>query len=526
MVNNLWNDKEASKVTSGVEELVYRSNLIGTDRAVCNWGGGNTSMKTMEKDFRGREIEVMWVKGSGSDLATMKAGNFTGLNLADIHPLIERDDMNDADMVEYLSHCMIDSKHPRMSIETLLHAFLPFKHVDHTHPDAIISLCCADNGKEVANEIFGDRFVWVPYERPGFTLSKMIAKGVKNNPQAELVLMEKHGLVTWGETSKEAYEKTISIITEAEEFIKSRQHEEDAFGGQAFDSLPEAERKKVLASIMPVIRGAVGEEKKMLLTFDDADDVLQYLNSKNAAALSQVGAACPDHLVHTKMKPLFINWDPQNERNESLVEKVKTGIQQYKEEYKQYFERNKNEGDVMFEAAPRVILIPGVGMVNTGRNVAMANVSGALYHRAIAVMKGATALGEFVSLSENESYNVEYWPLELYKLSLSPAEAEFSRKVAFITGGAGGIGSATARRLVSEGAHVVLADLNIEGAEKVANEINKEYGEIRAAAFKMDVTSEEQVQDAFEKSALTFGELILSSTMPAWPHPARLMIQP
>ncbi|TKH05206.1 bifunctional aldolase/short-chain dehydrogenase [Peribacillus simplex] len=505
MVNNLWSDKEASKVTSGVEELVYRSNLIGTDRAVCNWGGGNTSMKTMEKDFRGREIEVMWVKGSGSDLATMKAGNFTGLNLADIHPLIERDDMPDADMVEYLSHCMIDSKHPRMSIETLLHAFLPFKHVDHTHPDAIISLCCADNGKEVANEIFGDRFVWVPYERPGFTLSKMIAKGVKNNPQAELVLMEKHGLVTWGETSKEAYEKTISIITEAEEFIKSRQHEEDAFGGQAFDSLPEAERKKVLASIMPVIRGAVGEEKKMLLTFDDADDVLQFLNSKNAAALSQVGAACPDHLVHTKMKPLYINWDPQNERTESLVEKVKTGIQQYKEEYKQYFERNKNEGDVMFEAAPRVILIPGVGMVNTGRNVAMANVSGALYHRAIAVMKGATALGEFVSLSENESYNVEYWPLELYKLSLSPAEAEFSRKVAFITGGAGGIGSATARRLVSEGAHVVLADLNIEGAEKVADEINKEYGEIRAAAFKMDVTSEEQVQDAFEKSALTFG---------------------
>ncbi|MFS0763522.1 bifunctional aldolase/short-chain dehydrogenase [Peribacillus phoenicis] len=505
MVNNLWNDKEASKVTSGVEELVYRSNLIGTDRAVCNWGGGNTSMKTIEKDFRGREIEVMWVKGSGSDLATMKAGNFTGLNLADIHPLIERDEMPDADMVEYLSHCMIDSKHPRMSIETLLHAFLPFKHVDHTHPDAIISLCCADNGKEVANEIFGDRFVWVPYERPGFTLSKMIAKGVKNNPQAELVLMEKHGLVTWGETSKEAYEKTISIITEAEEFIKSRQHEEDAFGGQAFDSLPEAERKKVLASIMPVIRGAVGEEKKMLLTFDDADDVLQFLNSKNAAVLSQVGAACPDHLVHTKMKPLYINWDPQNERTESLVEKVKTGIQQYKEEYKQYFERNKNEGDVMFEAAPRVILIPGVGMVNTGRNVAMANVSGALYHRAIAVMKGATALGDFVSLSENESYNVEYWPLELYKLSLSPAEAEFSRKVAFITGGAGGIGSATARRLVSEGAHVVLADLNIEGAEKVADEINKEYGEIRAAAFKMDVTSEEQVQIAFEKSALTFG---------------------
>jgi rhamnulose-1-phosphate aldolase/alcohol dehydrogenase len=505
MVKSLWNENEASNVTLGVEELVYRSNLIGTDRSVCNWGGGNTSMKTTEKDFRGRDIEVMWVKGSGSDLATMKARNFTGLNLEDIRPLIERDEMPDAEMVEYLSHCMIDSKHPRMSIETLLHAFLPFKHVDHTHPDAIISLCCADNGKEIAKEIYGDRFVWVPYVRPGFTLSKMIAEGVKNNPNAELVLMEKHGLVTWGETSHEAYEKTIAIITEAEEFINNRQHEEDVFGGQAYNSLSEEEREKVLASIMPVIRGAVSDEKKMLLTFDDADNVLQFVNSKNAATLSQVGAACPDHLVHTKMKPLYIDWDPQSGSAEDLIEKVKTGVEQFKEEYKQYFERNKNEGDVMFEAASRVILIPGVGMVNTGKNVTMANVSGALYHRAIAVIKGATALGEFVSLSENESYNVEYWPLELYKLSLAPTEVEFSRKVAFITGGAGGIGSATARRFVSEGAHVVLADLNLEGAEKIVAEINEAYGETRAVAVKMDVTSEEQVQAAFTKSALTFG---------------------
>lgn len=504
MVQSLWNNAEASKHKAGVEELVYRSNLIGSDRSVCNWGGGNTSLKTVEKDFRGRDVEVMWVKGSGSDLATMKAQHFTGLRLEDIRPLIERDEMPDEEMVAYLSHCMIDSKHPRASIETLLHAFLPYPHVDHTHPDAIISLCCADNGKEIAKEIYGDTFVWVPYIRPGFTLSKMIAEGVKNNPNAQLVLMEKHGLVTWGETSEACYNQTIAMIQKAESYINERIQEDRVFGGRQAETLPEEERKAILAEVMPVIRGAVSDGKKMICTYDDGDDVLQFVNSKNAKELSQVGAACPDHLVHTKRVPLYVEWAPSTGAA-GLKEAVRSGIEAYKEEYKAYFERNKYEGDVMFEAAPRVILIPGIGMVNTGKSVAMAGVSGALYHRAIAVMKGATALGEFVSLNENESYNVEYWPLELYKLTLAPAEAEFSRKVAFITGGAGGIGSETARRLVSEGAHVVLADLNLEGAEKVAAEINAQYGEGRAKAVKMDVTSEEMVIAALGETALAYG---------------------
>ncbi|RFU65192.1 bifunctional aldolase/short-chain dehydrogenase [Peribacillus glennii] len=505
MVKNHWDPITASQVTKGVEELVYRSNLIGSDRAVCNWGGGNTSVKTIEKDFRGRDIEVMWVKGSGSDLATMKAPNFTALNLEDILPLFERNQMPDEEMVAYLSHCMIDSKHPRPSIETLLHAFLPFKHVDHTHPDAIISLCCADNGKQLAEEIFGNRFVWVPYVRPGFTLSKMIAQGVLNNPNAELVLMEKHGLVTWGETSEESYAKTIQIINEAENYINERIDETTVFGGQKYQTLTEDEATRILARVMPVIRGAVSDERKMLLTYDRGEDVLQFVNSYNAPELSQIGAACPDHLVHTKMVPLYINWDPQTKDANALIASVNEGVTSFKEAYKEYFERNKNEGDIMSEPAPRVILIPGVGMVNTGKDVKNSRVSGALYHRAIAVMKGSTSLGKFVSLSENESYNVEYWPLELYKLSLAPAEAEFSRKVAFITGGAGGIGSATANRLVSEGAHVVLADLNIEGAEKVAAEINGQFGENRAIAMKMDVTKEEQVQAAFDQTALFYG---------------------
>ncbi|MCP8967771.1 bifunctional aldolase/short-chain dehydrogenase [Ectobacillus ponti] len=504
MVKHLWEESKAAQVLQGVAELAYRSNLIGADRSVCNWGGGNTSMKTVEKDFRGRDVEVMWVKGSGSDLGTMKVSHFTGLRLEDIRPLIERDEMTDEDMVAYLAHCMIDSKHPRASIETLLHAFLPFPHVDHTHPDAIISLCCADNGRQLAEEIYGDRFVWVPYVRPGFTLSKMIAEGVRNNPSAELVLMEKHGLVTWGETSEACYQKTIDIINEAEAYITARIDEEKTFGGAKYESLAKEEREAVLARVMPVIRGAVSDGKNMLLSFDDGDDVLQFVNSYNAPELSQVGAACPDHLVHTKRTPLYIDWNPQ-EGADVLAEKVKAGVAAFKEEYAAYFERNKQEGDVMFEAAPRVILIPGVGMVNTGNNLAMSQVSGALYHRAIAVMKGATALGSFVSLNENESYNIEYWPLELYKLTLAPAEAEFSRKVALITGGAGGIGSATGRRLVAEGAHVVLADLNLEGAQRVAADINEKYGEGRALAVKMDVTSEEQVAAAFAQAALAYG---------------------
>lgn len=505
MVQSLWDSSKAAEWQSGLEQLVYRSNIIGADRRVCNWGGGNTSSKTVVKDFRGRDVEVMFVKGSGSDLATMKAGNFTGLRMDDIRPLFERESMTDEEMVGYLAHCMIDAKHPRASIETLLHAFLPFKHVDHTHPDAIISLCCADNGRELAKAIFGDRFVWVPYVRPGFTLSKMIAQGVLDNPNAELVLMEKHGLVTWGDTSEACYAKTIAIISEAESFIEARVEEANLFGGVKHEALAADVRRSIAAQVMPTIRGAVSDAKKMILTFDDGADVLQFVGGRDAAELSQVGAACPDHLVHTKVVPLYIEWTPDADDVEGLKTLLKEGVAAYKEQYRAYFERNKNEGDVMFEAAPRVILIPGVGMINTGKSWAMAQVSGALYHRAIAVMRGSTALGRFVSLSENESYNVEYWPLELYKLTLAPPEAEFSRKVAFITGGAGGIGSETARRLVSEGAHVVLADLNLEGAQKVADEINAKYGEHRAIAVKMDVTKEEDIEAAYAETAIQYG---------------------
>src|SRR5699024_5140978 len=273
MVQNLW-DKKGQSFETGLEELVYRSNLLGQDRSIANWGGGNTSTKTTIKDFKGNDVEVMWVKGSGSDLAKMKAANFTGLKLDDILLIQEKEDMSDEDMVEYLGHCMIDASHPRSSIETLLHAFLPYKHVDHTHPDAIISIACADNGKEIAEEVYGDRFVWVPYIRPGFKLSKMIAEGVENNPKAELVIMEKHGLVTWGDTSAESYHKTIEIIQEAEAYIENKAKEQVSFGGEKYTELSEAERKEVLAEVMPIVSGNVSQENNMIVTYDDSEAIL------------------------------------------------------------------------------------------------------------------------------------------------------------------------------------------------------------------------------------------------------------
>ncbi|WFT74024.1 bifunctional aldolase/short-chain dehydrogenase [Halobacillus naozhouensis] len=506
MVQNRWNDSESS-LEDGLDELVYRSNLLGKDRSVANWGGGNTSAKSTETDFRGHEIEVMWVKGSGSDLATMKSKNFTGLRMDHIKPLMERDDMTDEEMVDYLAHCMIDAKHPRSSIETLLHAFLPYKHVDHTHPDAIISIACADNGQEIAKEIYGDRFVWVPYIRPGFKLSKMIAEGVQNNPNAELVIMEKHGLVTWGETSKESYHKTISIIQEAEDYIETKAEGKQLFGGRKYNSLTQEERDEILSRVLSVIRGQVSEEKKMIVTNDDHENILSFVNSKDAKELSQVGAACPDHLVHTKRVPLYVEWDPASKDVDRLIESVKEGINAFKEEYVAYFNRNKSEGDQMVEAVPRVLLIPGIGMINTGKSWSAANVSQSLFHRAVSVMRGATILGNFVSLNEAESFAIEYWPLELYKLSLAPPEAEFSRHVAFVTGGAGGIGSATCYRLLTEGAHVVVADINHEGAEQLASEMNERFDENRVLAVKMDVTKEEEVSAALQTAVLKYGGL-------------------
>jgi rhamnulose-1-phosphate aldolase/alcohol dehydrogenase len=497
MPKNLWNESDAPK-SDGLESLAYRSRLLGSDRTLVNIFGGNTSTKSLEKDHVGREVTVLWVKGSGSDIASITERGFAGLKLEEVLPLFDRPSMTDEEMTGYLDRTAFEVGRPRQSIETLLHAFVPAKHVDHTHPDAIISIACSGNGQEIMREIYGERAAWVEYIRPGFTLSQQIGAAVRNNPKLECIVMGKHGLVTWGDTSSESYENTLRIIGEAEAYLEKHQ----VIRSKLVEALPEVERKAIVAKLLPVLRGACSGQRSSVMLYDDSPEVLEFVGQTGARELSQVGAACPDHLVHTKRVPLFIEWTP-SEGLDVLLEKTRIGVKTFTDDYTAYFEANKTEGDKMFSPAPRVTLIPGLGMISSGADAMGAEVSRQLYHRAIQVMQNAR--GGFVSLTPAESYAVEYWPLELYKLSLKPAPRALEGKVAFVTGAASGIGKAIAHRLALEGAHIVIADLNLEGAQSVADEIIKARGHRRAIAVSMNVTSEEQVQAAFERAILEYG---------------------
>lgn len=501
MPENLW-DETAATGLDYLDLLVYRSNLLGADRAVCNIYGGNTGSKTVERDFRGQPVRTLWVKGSGSDLATMKRKDFAGLRMDDIEPLLERDAMSDEEMTAYLTQCLIGLYMPRQSIETLLHGFIPAAHTDHTHPDAVISVACSPNGKDWMREIYGERAAWVDYIRPGFTLSKQIASAVRGDPKIECVVMGKHGLVTWGDEPRACYEHTIAVIQEAEDFIAHRAQGRRVFGAITAREWNAAGRREIAEQIMPVLRGAAGLPRS-ILHFDDAPDVLDFVNSERAKKIAAVGAACPDHLVHTKRTPMFVEWDASN--IQSLTSNLQEEMSAYLANYKKYFDKNKIEGDKMFNPAPRVVLIPGVGMITTGKDAQLAQVSADLYHRAINVMSGATALDEFVSLTPAESYGVEYWPLELYKLSQRAPDRELTGRIAFITGAASGIGRATAYRLAQEGAHIVIADLNLEGAQAVADDITKRFGHARGLAVECNVTSEDAVANAFRATVAAYG---------------------
>ena len=502
MAANLWNDADAAGL-QGLPALVYRSNLLGQDRTLVNIYGGNTSVKTTEQDHVGRSVDVLWVKGSGSDLATITAGGFAGLKLEEVLPLFQREAMSDEEMVAYLDRTSFEPGRPRQSIETLLHAFAPAPHIDHTHPDTIIALACAPEGERIMGEIYGPRAAWVPYSRPGFTLALQIGTAVRENPALECVVMGKHGLVTWGATSQECYENTLRIIGEAEAYIAARVGAE-SFGAELVAPLETEERSALCARLLPVIRGAVSTERRAILCFDDAPDVLQFVGSQSGKALSQAGAACPDHLVHTKRLPLWLDWQP-NDGADKLLEQARSGIAAYAEAYQTYFAAHRELTDRPFPAAPRVILIPGLGMVTTGPEAQGADVTRQLYHRAIAVMQGARALGGFTSLSPAESFAIEYWPLELYKLSLKPVPRALHGRVALVTGAASGIGRAIARRLAADGAHVVIADLNLSGAEAVATELVQRFGLERGMALSCDVTSEDAVADAFRRTVLAHG---------------------
>jgi rhamnulose-1-phosphate aldolase/alcohol dehydrogenase len=507
MPQNLWNDADARGL-SALEILAYRSRLLAADRRVVNIFGGNTSAKAIEIDHLGQSVNVLWVKGSGADMANCTPRDFAGLKLDEVLPLIAREAMSDEEMVAYLSLCQFEPSRPRQSIEALLHAFTPHPHVDHTHPDAIIALACAARGEAAAREVFGEAMVWAPYLRPGFALSKRIALLLRQHPQATCVIMGKHGLITWGEDAKQCYLSTLAHIQRAEDALREAERRVFALTqvNQALDAfnLTDQRRKGIAAAVMPTLRGAVSAQRRSIVLFDDSEDMLRFLARPDAEALSQVGAACPDHLVHTKRLPLFVPWDGSDV--EALKRALTEGVARYAAQYADYFTRlNRDPNMKMADPAPRVVLVPGLGMFTVGRDATQADVSRQLYHRAIAVMDLCSRIDQFTSLDEQETFDVEYWPLELYKLTLRPPDRELAGRVAFITGAASGIGRAIAHRLAQEGAHAVIADIAADGARAVAEDIVRAHGFKRAVAAACDVTREEAVQAAFALACREYG---------------------
>jgi rhamnulose-1-phosphate aldolase/alcohol dehydrogenase len=500
-VDDLW-PGDGGPPGDALDELVLASHLLGANRAVSNFGGGNTSAKGVAIDHAGREVPVMWVKGSGSDLATMGPEHFTGLRLDEVLPLIERAAMSDEEMVSYLSRCQLDPAMPRCSIETLLHAFVPAPHVHHTHPDGINVLAGTADGERLVQECFGDEAAWIPYIRPGFTLSKQVGEAARSNPELKLVVLAKHGLVVWGDTAEEAYRRTIAVINQAVAFVNERTGDEPRFGGPhpAAEKVGEERRGALLRELLPAIRGAVSSERPKLLTLDTSPRAVEFATSAQAERLVGVGAPCPDHLVHTKRLPLWIPYDPERDDAAALCERIRQRAEAFRSDYRAYVDAYGDEATEPADPDPRIVLIQHLGLVSTGTTVRTSRIARDLYHRAIEVMAGAEALGEFVSLDARESFAIEYWPLELYKLAQAPPPGELQGQVALITGGAGGIGSAIGDVFHAAGACVVAFDLDHAGAEAAV----AGYG-TQGLAVSGDVTSEESVARALAAAAERFG---------------------
>ena len=483
-------------------QLVLASNLLGANRAVSNFGGGNTSAKGRAVDHTGREVDVMWVKGSGSDLATMGPQHFTGLKLDEVLPLFERDAMSDEEMVAYLSRCMLDPAMPRASIETLLHAFVPAPHVHHTHPDGINVLAGTADGERLVRERFGDSAAWVPYIRPGFTLSKQVGEAARANPDLKAVVLAKHGLVVWGDTAEEAYRKTIEVINEAVEFANETIGSAQRFGGPHPKArlVDDETRASLLQELLPAVRGAVSSETSKLLTVDAGPRTLEFVSSAEADELVTVGAPCPDHLVHTKRVPLWIPFDPETDDADALRARIAERAAGFRDDYRAYVEEFGDETTVPADPDPRIVLIQHLGLVSTGRTTKTSQIARDMYPRAIEVLAGAQSVGRLLSLTAEESFAIEYWPLELYKLAQAPPPGELQGKVALITGGAGGIGRAIAETLAGRGAAVVAFDLDQAGAEDTV----AAYGDA-GLAVSGDVTSEDAVAAAYAAAVERFG---------------------
>ncbi|MBV8083179.1 MAG: bifunctional rhamnulose-1-phosphate aldolase/short-chain dehydrogenase [Chloroflexi bacterium] len=501
-----WDEAHAAALDA-VDLLAYRSNLLGADERIVNRGGGNTSTKHTAVDYRGRELPVLAIKASGYDLKTAPRAAFPDVALEAIADVRQRDEMTDEAMVDYLAHALLEPTAPRPSIETLLHGFLPWRDVDHVHADAIVSFCMAERGEALARDVFGDEVVWVPYIRPGFTMAKWCADAVERQPKCRAVFLGKHGLVTWADSAKQSYLNTLEFINRAADYIEDRARGKTVFGGLAKPAQPEPERRQQAQQLLPALRGRLSKNKRVILRWTATPDVLDFVNSRDSAAVAAQGLACPDHVLYTKVKPLFL------EGVGSGVWGLDEALAAYDADYARFFEEQTEAAygpqtlnpkpqtpPQAFEGLPKVVLVPDVGMVTAGKDQRAALLAAENYTRAIQIMRGATVLDRFGSLTDKEAYDFEYWPLELYKLTLLPPEKELARRVVFITGAAGAIGQAIARRFSEEGAHLALADLNLEGAEALATELSGP-----AIAVRCDVTDPASVEAALAETVLAYG---------------------
>ncbi len=507
-LSNLWDDARAGGM-SEAERLVYRSNILGSDKRVTNYGGGNTSSKIRQKDpLTGEEVEVLWVKGSGGDIATMKLDGFATLYMDKLDGLkkLYRGLEHEDEMVGYLPHCTFNLNPRAASIDTPLHAFVPRRYVDHMHPDAIIAIAASKDSRTLTQNIFGDEIGWLPWKRPGFELGLWLEKFCADHPEAKGVVLESHGLFTWGDTPKACYETTIATINKAMAWFEAQTKGKAAFGGAAVKSLEPAERRALAAQLMPVIRGLISQESHKVGHFDDSPAVLDFVNSNELRPLAALGTSCPDHFLRTKIRPLVVEFDPAKPDIEALLAGLPAAIEAYRDGYKAYYERCKRDNSpAMRDPNAVVYLVPGVGMLTFAADKATARISGEFYVNAINVMRGASAVSTYVGLAEQEAFDIEYWLLEEAKLKRMPAPKPLAGRVAFVTGGAGGIGKATAVRLLREGACVVLADIDETSLAKAEEELGSAFGADFVRPIRLDVTDEAGVADAFAESAVAYG---------------------
>lgn len=513
---NLWDEAHAEGL-SEAELLLYRSNLLGSDKRVTNYGGGNTSAKVIEKDpLSGADVEVLWVKGSGGDVGTIKMDGFATLYMEKLNALkgLYRGVDFEDEMVGYLPHCTFNLNPRAASIDTPLHAYVPKKHVDHVHPDAIIAIAAAKDSQTLTKHVFGGEIGWLPWKRPGFELGLWLEKFCIENPHAKGVVLGSHGLFTWADNARECYDLTIEIINRAISWFDQEIGDKPVFGGQKQTPLGGEERRAIAAALMPAIRGMISKDVHMVGHFDDCDTVLEFVCSKDMESLAALGTSCPDHFLRTKIRPLVVDFDPANVDIEATLAKLADTVADYREGYRAYYDRCKrSDSPPVRDPNAVVYLVPGVGMITFAKDKATARIAGEFYTNAINVMRGASSVSTYVGLPEQEAFDIEYWLLEEAKLQRMPKPKSLAGRIAIVTGGAGGIGSAIAERLLCEGACVVLADIDDEAMSHTRDELVSRHSSDLVRSVTMDVTSEEAVAKSYQEMAVELGgvDIIVSN---------------